>query len=53
MQLLKTYHNRDYKVTQITLVWIRKNGMEKNRISKRVLYMNLEIARPKGRPKNK
>jgi hypothetical protein len=53
MQLLKTYNNRDYKVTQIALVWIRKNGMEENRIPKRVLYMNSEIARPRGRARNR
>jgi hypothetical protein len=27
--------------------------MEENRISKRVLYMNLEIIRPRGRPRNR
>jgi hypothetical protein len=26
--------------------------MEENRISKRVLYMNLESTRPRGRPRN-
>jgi hypothetical protein len=27
--------------------------MEENRIPKRVLYMNLESTRPRGRPRNK
>jgi hypothetical protein len=27
--------------------------MEENRISKRVLYMNLETTRPRGRPRNR
>jgi hypothetical protein len=27
--------------------------MEENRIPKRVLYMNLEITRPRGRPRNR
>jgi hypothetical protein len=27
--------------------------MEENRIPKRVLYMNLETTRPRGRPRNK
>jgi hypothetical protein len=27
--------------------------MEKNRIPKRVLYMNLESTRPRGRPRNR
>jgi hypothetical protein len=27
--------------------------MEENRIPKRVLYMNLETRRPRGRPKNR
>jgi hypothetical protein len=27
--------------------------MEENRIPKRVLYMNLETARPRGRPRNR
>jgi hypothetical protein len=27
--------------------------MEENRIHKRVLYMNLETTRPRGRPRNK
>jgi hypothetical protein len=27
--------------------------MEGNRISKRVLYMNLETTRPRGRPRNR
>jgi hypothetical protein len=27
--------------------------MEENRITKRVLYMNLEITRPRGRPRNR
>jgi hypothetical protein len=29
------------------------NKMEKNRIPKRVLYMNLETTRPRGRPRNR
>jgi hypothetical protein len=28
-------------------------GMEENRIIKRVLYMNLESTRPRGRPRNR
>jgi hypothetical protein len=27
--------------------------MEENRITKRVLYMNLETTRPRGRPRNR
>jgi hypothetical protein len=27
--------------------------MEENRISKRVLHMNLELTRPRGRPRNR
>jgi hypothetical protein len=48
----KTHYNRDNKVTQITLVWTcTENG--RNKIPKRVLYMNLESTRPRGRPRNR
>jgi hypothetical protein len=46
----KTYYNRDNKVKEITLVWA---CMEVNRIPKRVLYMNLETTRLRGRPRNR
>jgi hypothetical protein len=47
----KTHYNRDNKVTQITLVWTcTENGRKQN--SPKVLYMNLETTRLKGRPRN-
>ena len=48
----KFYYNKDNKVKWITLVWGRtENG--KNRIPKRVLYMNLGRTRLRGRPRNR
>jgi hypothetical protein len=52
MQLLKTHHNLDKKVTQITLVWTcTENGRNYN--SQIVLYTNLETTRLTGRPRNR
>ena len=33
--------------------FVRVQRMEENRIPKKVLYMNLEIARMRGRPRNR
>ena len=51
MQVLKTYCNRDNKVR---LRWFgHVQRMEENRISKRVLYMNMGTKRSRGRPRNR
>ena len=52
--LKKTQCNRDNKVKQITctLVWVcTENGRKQN--SQKVLYMNLETKRLRGRPRNR
>jgi hypothetical protein len=52
MQLLKNLPYRDNKATYITLVWTcTENG--RKQIPKRVLYVNLESTRPRGRPRNR
>jgi hypothetical protein len=50
--LEKTYHNRNNKATQITLVWACTENGRKMEFP-RVLYMNLETTRPRGRPRNR
>ena len=52
MQVLKTYYNRDNRLNKLR--WFgHEQRMEENRIPKRVLYMNLEIRRFRGRPRNR
>jgi hypothetical protein len=48
----KTYHNRETRLHR--LCWFGYvQRMEENGIPKRVLYMNLESTRPRGRPRNR
>ena len=48
----KPHYNRDNKVKQITLVWAcTENRREWN--SQKVLYMNLEATRLRGRPRSR
>jgi hypothetical protein len=50
--IVKTHANRDNEVKLITLVWAcAENG--RKRIPKKVLYMNLEATRLRGRPRNR
>jgi hypothetical protein len=52
-----TSTNTEFRKKNIFLHRLRWFGhvqrMEENRIPKRILYMNLESTRPRGRPRNK